>query len=216
MDGWVRVLHPFNSISVISRQWKSEHERLYAMKRCLGSGRISTPAGFEPATPWSEVWSANHSATWTLLSSSGCGWRVNTVYTISTTALHFSPPSWSGGGRSGWWVQHSLQNHHHSAAPITWKPSLIKWRQEGWMEGITWFTASSPKCHSNHLKALPHQVEAGVDGGYNIINSIITKVPLQISGFALPVAIIAKCEEKIFLAQKNIIWRKKVAKKNLL
>ena len=36
------------------------------------------------------------------------------------------------------------------------------------------------------------------------------------AGFALPVAIIAKCEEKIFLAQKNIIWPKKVAKKNLL
>ena len=33
------------------------------------------------------------------------------------------------------------------------------------------------------------------------------------SGFVLPVAIIAKCEEKIFLAQKNIIWRKQVAKK---
>ena len=30
---------------------------------------------------------------------------------------------------------------------------------------------------------------------------------------ALPVAIIAKCEEKIFLAQKNVIWRKQMAKK---
>ena len=29
------------------------------MKRRLGSGRISPPAGFEPATPWSEVGSAN-------------------------------------------------------------------------------------------------------------------------------------------------------------
>ena len=43
MDGWVRVLRPFNSISV-----------------------ISPPAGFEPATPWSEVGSANRSATRTL------------------------------------------------------------------------------------------------------------------------------------------------------
>ena len=67
MDGWVRVLHPFNSISVISRRWKGEHERLCAMKRRLGSGRISPPAGFEPATPWSEVGSANRSATRTLL-----------------------------------------------------------------------------------------------------------------------------------------------------
>ena len=36
------------------------------------------------------------------------------------------------------------------------------------------------------------------------------------AGFALPVvivAIVAKCEEKIFLAQKNFIWRKQVAKK---
>ena len=63
MDGWVRVLHPFNSISVISRRWEDEHERLCAMKGCLGSGRISPPAGFEPATPSSEVGSANRSAT---------------------------------------------------------------------------------------------------------------------------------------------------------
>ena len=48
-DGWVRVLRPFNSISVISRR-KGEHERLCAMKRRLDSGRISPPAGFEPAT----------------------------------------------------------------------------------------------------------------------------------------------------------------------
>ena len=66
MDWWVRVLRPFNSISVISRRWKGEHERLCAMKRRLGSGRISPPAGFEPATPWSEVGSANRSATRTL------------------------------------------------------------------------------------------------------------------------------------------------------
>ena len=43
-DGWVSVLRPFNSISVISRRWKGEHERLCAMKRRLGSGRISPPA----------------------------------------------------------------------------------------------------------------------------------------------------------------------------
>ena len=36
------------------------------MKRRLGSGRISPPAGFEPATPWTEVGSANRSATRTL------------------------------------------------------------------------------------------------------------------------------------------------------
>ena len=66
MDGWVRVLCPFNSISVISRRWKGEHERLCAMKCCLGLGRISPPAGFEPATPWSEVGSSNRLATQTL------------------------------------------------------------------------------------------------------------------------------------------------------
>ena len=71
MDGWVKVLRPFNSISVISRRWKDEHERLCAMKRRLGSGRISPPAGFEPATPWSEVGSANRSATRTLRSDQG-------------------------------------------------------------------------------------------------------------------------------------------------
>ena len=63
MDRWVRVLRPFNSISDISRWWKGERGRLCAMKRRLGSGRISPPAGFEPATPWSKVGSANRSAT---------------------------------------------------------------------------------------------------------------------------------------------------------
>ena len=48
-----------------------------------------------------------------------------------------------------------------------------------------------------------------------IMNGHMTK-SYRKSGFALPVAIIAKCEEKLFLAQKNIIWRKLVAKKNLL
>ena len=62
MDGWVRVLRPFNSISVILRPWEGKHERLCAMKRRLGSGRISPQAWFKPATPWSEVWSANRSA----------------------------------------------------------------------------------------------------------------------------------------------------------
>ena len=66
-DGWVRVLHPFNSISVISRRWKGEHERLCAMKCHLGSRRITPPAGFEPATLWTEVGSVNRSATRTLL-----------------------------------------------------------------------------------------------------------------------------------------------------
>ena len=41
-------------------------------------------------------------------------------------------------------------------------------------------------------------------------------VQLMLAGFALPVAIIAKWEEKIFLAQKTLFWRKQVAKKNLL
>ena len=66
MDGWVRVLRPFNSISVILRRWKGEHKRLCAMKCRLGSGRISPRVGFEPATPWSEVGSANRSAMRTL------------------------------------------------------------------------------------------------------------------------------------------------------
>ena len=57
------VLRPFNSISVIPRRWEEEHKRLCAVKRRLGSGRISPPAGFEPATLWSEVGSANRSAT---------------------------------------------------------------------------------------------------------------------------------------------------------
>ena len=41
------------------------------MKRRLGSGRISPPAGFEPATPWTEVGSTNRSATRTLQANIG-------------------------------------------------------------------------------------------------------------------------------------------------
>ena len=67
LDGWVRVLRPFNSISVISRRWKGEHERLCAMKHRLGSGRISPAAWFEPATLLPEVGSANRLATRMLL-----------------------------------------------------------------------------------------------------------------------------------------------------
>ena len=63
MDGWVQVYVPFNSISFISRWWKGEDETLCAVKPCLGSGRIFPPVGFKPATLWSEIWSANRSAT---------------------------------------------------------------------------------------------------------------------------------------------------------
>ena len=37
--------------SVISEGWKGEHERLLAMKRLLGSERISPAARFEPWAP---------------------------------------------------------------------------------------------------------------------------------------------------------------------
>ena len=87
MDGWVRVLRPFNSISVISRRWKGEHERLCAMKRRLGSGRISPPAGLEPATPWSEVGSANRSATRTLQSRLGVIQLLERCRTMSINLL---------------------------------------------------------------------------------------------------------------------------------
>ena len=48
------VYQLFNSISVVSGRLKGGHERLCAMKHCLGSGRFSPPAGFEPAIPKSE------------------------------------------------------------------------------------------------------------------------------------------------------------------
>ena len=51
MDGSVGYCVPSNSISVISIQWMVEQERLCAMKRRLGSERISPPAGFEPENP---------------------------------------------------------------------------------------------------------------------------------------------------------------------
>ena len=65
-NGWMDELRfsvPFNSISFMSGWWKVEHEKLCAMKRRLGSEIISPPAGLEPETPWSEVGSANRSAT---------------------------------------------------------------------------------------------------------------------------------------------------------
>ena len=52
MDRWVRILRPFNNISVISGRWKGEDNSLRVMKQRLGSGRISPPAGLEPASPW--------------------------------------------------------------------------------------------------------------------------------------------------------------------
>ena len=115
MDGWVRVLRPFNSISVISRRWKGEHERLCAMKRRLGSGRILPPAGFEPATPWSEVGSANRSATRTLRSA-------KTQISLSIR------PVWSESSLSGWRKLGSLATHWaHSedSGQTGWTPRLI-------------------------------------------------------------------------------------------
>ena len=53
----------FNSISVISEGWNGEHKKLCAMKRFLGSERISPAAGFKPGAPWSEVGSAKSSVT---------------------------------------------------------------------------------------------------------------------------------------------------------
>ena len=87
MDGWVKVLRPFNSISVISRRWEGEHERLCALKHRLGSERISLPAGFEPATPWSEVGSANRLATRTLqqMDVQTNGWKVGFLYSVIRT-----------------------------------------------------------------------------------------------------------------------------------
>ena len=58
---------PFNSISFISGRWKVGHDKLCAEKRRLSSEIISPPAGLEPETPWSEVGSANRSATRSLL-----------------------------------------------------------------------------------------------------------------------------------------------------
>ena len=47
----LRLNVPFNSISFISGRWNDEHEKLYAMKRRLGSEIISPPAALEPETP---------------------------------------------------------------------------------------------------------------------------------------------------------------------
>ena len=103
MDGWVRVLRPLNSISVISRRWKGEHERLCAMKRRLDSGRISPPAGFEPATPWSEVGSANRSATRTLRFWKEDVWRVWTMGNGWRTPAY---PISSAMSLRLWWAKH--------------------------------------------------------------------------------------------------------------
>ena len=59
---YTQMSYVFTSLqrhSGISGQWKGEHERHCAMERRLGSERISPPARFEPATPLTEVGSAN-------------------------------------------------------------------------------------------------------------------------------------------------------------
>ena len=56
LSGWMDELRfnvPFNSISFISGRWKGEHEKLFAMKRRLGSHithlqRVSSPRAFDP------------------------------------------------------------------------------------------------------------------------------------------------------------------------
>ena len=56
------ILRPFNSISVIPRRWEGKNEMLCAMKRHLGSRRISPPAGFERGTliGSESAWHASH------------------------------------------------------------------------------------------------------------------------------------------------------------
>ena len=76
----------FNSISVISEGRKGEHERLCAVKRLLGSERISPAAGFETGAPWSELGSAKRSVTSTILRvclGQGYGfevWGINNIW----------------------------------------------------------------------------------------------------------------------------------------
>ena len=68
MDGWVRVLRPFNSISVISRRWKGEHERLCAMKHRLGSySRMGVGGG--SGYKW-QVWK------WQTWFDRVCSWEI--------------------------------------------------------------------------------------------------------------------------------------------
>ena len=86
MDGWDRVLRPFISISVISRRWKGEYERLCAMKRRLDSGRISLPAGFEPATPWTDL-------IWTTLKMKSKTVE-ETIKTVNLSRLVTKPTMW--------------------------------------------------------------------------------------------------------------------------
>ena len=55
MDEWFRALSPFPQYFSHIRRWKGEYEGLCAMKRHLGSERISPPARFEPETPKSII-----------------------------------------------------------------------------------------------------------------------------------------------------------------
>ena len=45
---------------------------------------------------------------------------------------------------------------------------------------------------------------------------IIKVLNVKLTGFALPIAIVAKCEEIINLAQKIVIWRQLLAKEKSL
>ena len=50
MDGQLTILRPFKSVSVISRQWGSDNERLCAMESCLMLERFLPPGDDEPGT----------------------------------------------------------------------------------------------------------------------------------------------------------------------
>ena len=73
---------------------------------------------------------------------------------------------------------------------------------------------SASEIHLNDFTCYPICIQ--YVSQYRIPISQISWYGFARSGFALPVAIVARCEEKIFLAQKNFIWQKQVAKKILL
>ena len=94
--GWTDELVLYIPSTVFQSFWDDGRVN---MKRHLGLGRISPPAGFEPTTPWSEVGSANRSATRTLQDSDQPGHppsqiRVVTVRKKKAWVLSYPWSTW--------------------------------------------------------------------------------------------------------------------------
>ena len=141
---WFILKTTFQLINNLYLNWcdkkqSGEHERLCAMKCHLGSGRISPPAGFKLATPWSEVGSANRSATRMLLKKKKK--KKKKMYSIELPWRGIESPWW--GIESPWWC---IESPWWGIESPWWGVELPWWCIESPWWGIEspWWCIESP------------------------------------------------------------------------